>query len=169
MPRAQYSSDSCITCSPPLFKWFLSLKLTFFSSSMAPINFHSKWYSLEWTKNKHSSPEFFVYYFRATINYCIIVTSFSDSFSFLDTEMNKLFKKLTIYRLTCFPLINQVMCGAGCAFDVVQFATKLSPIVNWRLLNVILGGPVCWTEISELNMKRSARYVLAGTRKEKKK
>lgn len=46
---------------------------------------------------------------------------------------------------TCFPLINQVMCGAGCAFDVVQLDTKFSPIVNWRLLNVILGGPVCWT------------------------
>lgn len=47
---------------------------------------------------------------------------------------------------TCFPFINQVMCGAGCAFDVVQFDTKFSPIVNWRLLNVIFGGPVCWTK-----------------------
>lgn len=48
-------------------------------------------------------------------------------------------------RRTCFPLISQVMCGAGCAFDVVQFETKFSPMVNWRLLNVIFGGPVCWT------------------------
>lgn len=43
------------------------------------------------------------------------------------------------------PFISHVICGAGCAFDVVQLATKFSPAVNKRLLKVILGGPVWWT------------------------
>lgn len=45
---------------------------------------------------------------------------------------------------TFLPFISQVMCGAGCAFDVVQLADSFSPTVNWRLLNVMRGGPVCW-------------------------
>lgn len=48
-------------------------------------------------------------------------------------------------KFTFFPLINQVICGAGCAFDVVQFAINFSPMKNCRFLNVILGGPVCGT------------------------
>lgn len=62
------------------------------------------------------------------------------TFGFSNTEREEI-----VVQRTCFPLINHVMCGAGCAFDVVQFETKFSPIVNWRLLNVIFGGPVCWT------------------------
>lgn len=45
--------------------------------------------------------------------------------------------------ITFLPFISQVMCGAGCAFEVVQFANNFSPTVNCRLLNVIRGGPVC--------------------------
>lgn len=37
------------------------------------------------------------------------------------------------------------MCGAGCAFDVVQLAINFSPMKNCCFLNVILGGPVCGT------------------------
>lgn len=48
--------------------------------------------------------------------------------------------------LTFLPLISHVMCGAGCAFDVVQFADSFSPTVNSRLLNVMRGGPVCCAE-----------------------
>lgn len=48
-----------------------------------------------------------------------------------------------IRQLTFLPFISQVMCGAGCAFDVVQFAVSFSPTANRRLLNVMRGGPVC--------------------------
>lgn len=65
---------------------------------------------------------------------------------------------------TFLPFISQVMCGAGCAFDVVQLADSFSPTVNWRLLNVMRGGPVCCAENNRYRrfhhlLDRSARYV----------
>lgn len=49
--------------------------------------------------------------------------------------------------ITFCPLISHVIFGAGRAFDVVQFANNFSPIANCRLLNDILGGPICCTVI----------------------
>ena len=50
-----------------------------------------------------------------------------------------------IFNLTFLPLINHVILGAGFARVVVQLAIKFSPTTNRRFLNMILGGPVCFT------------------------
>lgn len=43
------------------------------------------------------------------------------------------------------PLISHVMWGAGRDLYVEQLATICSPMMNFRRLNVIFGGPICWT------------------------
>lgn len=55
--------------------------------------------------------------------------------------------KKKVFQFTFCPLISHVIFGAGRAFDVVQFANNFSPIANCRLLNDILGGPICCTVI----------------------
>ena len=59
-----------------------------------------------------------------------------------------------IYWLTFFPFINHVMCGAGLALDVEQFAISRSPIRICFLAKSIFGGPFWGTVEIENKYKR---------------
>jgi hypothetical protein len=55
--------------------------------------------------------------------------------------------------------MSHVIVGGGFALVVVQLAIKFSPTTKSRFLNIIFGGPVCFTAKDREKVRRCNRII----------